>query len=73
MNEWVSVDTAAAVMGLSKRTLWRWLGSGSLQRQGMDERGRVMIAFSDIAPRLCVAFSGPSGGGCGWAGAAAGG
>lgn len=63
MNELVSLDTAAAVMGVSKRTLWRWLGSGALQRQGMDERGRVMIAFSDIAPRLCVALSVSSGGG----------
>src|SRR5690606_7545673 len=72
VDELVSVDTAAAVTGVSKRTLWRWLGSGSLQRQGMDERGRVMVAFSDIAPRLCVAFSAPSGGGlrmswrCSW-------
>lgn len=63
MNEWVSVDTAAAVTGVSKRTLWRWLGTGTLRRQGMDERGRVMIAFSDIAPKLCVALSVSSGGG----------
>lgn len=63
MNELVSVDTAAAVMGVSKRTLWRWLSGGTLQRQGLDERGRVMIAFADIAPRLCVALSVSSGGG----------
>src|SRR5690554_7809551 len=68
VDELVSVDTAAAVTGVSKRTLWRWLGSGSLQRQGMDERGRVMVAFSDIAPRLCVAFAAPSGGGGGGGG-----
>lgn len=63
MDDLVSVDTAAAVTGVSKRTLWRWLSTGALQRQGMDERGRVMISFAEIAPRLCVALSASSRGG----------
>lgn len=60
-NNVVSVDAAAAVMGVSKRTLWRWLSNGSLQRQGVDERGRIMLAFADVAPKLCVTFAGGSG------------
>ena len=62
-NEMVSVDTAAAVMGVSKRTLWRWLGVGTLQRQGTDDRGRVMLALGEVLPRLCMPLSLRSGGG----------
>lgn len=59
----VSVDTAALVTDTSKRTLWRRLSAGKLQRHSMDEQGRVMLAFSDIQPQLCVAFSTPPAGG----------
>lgn len=66
MNDVVSIDTAALMMDLSKRTLWRRLSAGTLQRHSMDERGRVMLALADIAELFCVQLSDePAGGGGG--------
>lgn len=56
MSHLISVDTAVVVAGVSKRTLWRWLGSGVIEHRGMDERGRAMLAYADIKPKLCVTF-----------------
>ena len=58
VNDVVSIDTAALMMDLSKRTLWRRLSAGTLQRHSMDERGRVMLALADIAAHFCVQLSG---------------
>ena len=64
VNDVVSIDTAALMMDLSKRTLWRRLSAGTLQRHSMDERGRVMLALADIAELFCVQLSDePAGGG----------
>lgn len=57
MSYLISVDTAVVVAGVSKRTLWRWLGSGVIEHRGMDERGRAMLAYADIKPKLCIAFA----------------
>ena len=57
MSHLISVDTAVVVAGVSKRTLWRWLGSGVIEHRGMDERGRAMLAYADIKPKLCIAFA----------------
>lgn len=57
VNDVVSIDTAALVTGTSKRTLWRRLSAGKLQRHSMDERGRVMLALADIAEHICLPFS----------------
>ena len=57
VNDVVSIDTAALMMDLSKRTLWRRLSAGTLQRHSMDERGRVMLALADIAAHFCVPLS----------------
>lgn len=60
----VSLETAALLTDTSKRTLWRRLSSGKLQRHSMDGQGRVMLALADIASGLCIgAFSRPAGGG----------
>ena len=59
----VSLETAALLTNTSKRTLWRRLSAGKLQRHSMDEQGRVMLAFKDIEAQLCVALSTPLGGG----------
>jgi len=60
----VSIDTAALLIDASKRTLWRRLSAGKLQRHSMDERGRVMLALADIAEHFCVPLSlEPAGGG----------
>ncbi len=64
MNDVVSIDTAALLIDASKRTLWRRLSAGKLQRHSMDERGRVMLALADIAEHFCVPLSlEPAGGG----------
>lgn len=56
MSHLISVDTAVVVTGVTKRTLWRWLGSGAIEHRGMDERGKTMLAYADIKPRLCISF-----------------
>ena len=57
MSHLISLDTAVVVTGVTKRTLWRWLGSGAIEHRGMDERGRAMLAYADIKPKLCISFA----------------
>ena len=57
MSHLISVDTAVIVTGVTKRTLWRWLGSGAIEHRGMDQRGRTMLAYADIKPKLCMSFA----------------
>ncbi len=56
MTHLISLDTAAVVAGVTKRTLWRWLGSGVIEHRGLDERGRARLAYADIKPKLCITF-----------------
>ncbi len=56
MSHLISVDTAAVVAGVTKRTVWRWLGSDVIEHRGMDERGRAMLAYAGIKPKLCITF-----------------
>lgn len=57
MSHLISVDTAVVVTGVTKRTLWRWLGSGAIEHRGMDQRGKAMLAYADIKPKLCMSFA----------------
>ena len=57
MSHLISVDTAVVVTGVTKRTLWRWLGSGVIEHRGMDQRGKTMLAYADIKPKLCLSFA----------------
>lgn len=57
MKPVVSIDTVALITDTSKRTLWRRLSAGKLQRHSMDERGRVMLALADIAEHICLPFA----------------
>lgn len=59
----VSLDTAALLTDTSKRTLWRHLSAGKLQRHSVDEQGRVMLALTELTNKLCVKLSTSSGGG----------
>ena len=34
----ITIDTAAALMGVSKRTLWRYLRDGKLSQPGSGQR-----------------------------------
>ena len=54
MNFAISLDTAALVTDVSKRTLWRWLDSGQVTRQENDSRGRAMLTLTDLVPTFCV-------------------
>ncbi|WP_157718631.1 tetratricopeptide repeat protein [Halopseudomonas litoralis] len=50
----ISLDTAILITGISKRTLWRRVTEGQLTRLETDERGRAMVAFSEIAPQINI-------------------
>lgn len=54
MEKNISLDTAAIVTDVSKRTLWRWINDERLIRQKNDKRGRAMLKIDDIAPMFCI-------------------
>lgn len=54
MNLAISLDTAALITDVSKRTLWRRLDDGQISRQENDSRGRAMLTLADLVPMLCV-------------------
>lgn len=54
MNHAISLNTAAIVTDLSKRTLWRRLDGGQISRQENDSRGRAMLTLTNLIPMLCV-------------------
>ncbi|NLY15925.1 MAG: hypothetical protein GXZ05_06025 [Gammaproteobacteria bacterium] len=47
----INIDTAALLMGVSKRTLWRYLSDGRLSTLPKDEDGRVMLLVAEVAER----------------------
>lgn len=53
----VSLDTAAVLMSVSKRTLWRYLRDGKLTQHPKDAMGRVMLSLEEISTRFCVELS----------------
>lgn len=54
MNSSLSLLAAASVTGKSKRTLWRRLADGSLQRAPDDAHGRTMLSTAQIATEVCL-------------------
>lgn len=54
MSKAISLDAATIVTDISKRTFWRRLNEGRIQREQNDARGRAMLAFADLVPLLCV-------------------
>ena len=46
----LGLQAAAWVTGISKRTLWRRVGSGQLARGPNDAHGRATLLASDLAP-----------------------
>lgn len=52
----ITIDTAAALMGVSKRTLWRYLRDGKLSQPGSGQRaaGRTMILIEEVADKFFV-------------------
>lgn len=54
----ISIDTAARLAGLTKRTLWRRLASGALLREDQkDSLGRTRIALDEYLNTLGLYFS----------------
>ncbi len=46
----ISLNTAAQLMGVSKRTLWRRIATGSLPAsRSADSQGRTQLSLDDIA------------------------
>ncbi len=46
----ISLNTAAQLMGVSKRTLWRRIAAGSLSvSRSTDSQGRTLLSLADIA------------------------
>lgn len=54
MSPSISLDTAAIVTELSKRTWQRRLANGDVKRLPDDTRGRSMISLIDIQPLICI-------------------
>ena len=50
----ISVDTAVQLTDLSRRTLWRRIGDGEIQRGKNDARGRAMIELEAIRQLITV-------------------
>lgn len=50
----ITIDTAALLMKVSKRTLWRHLSEGKLSQQPKDAEGRAMILIEEIAGQLAI-------------------
>ncbi len=56
----ITIDTAAMLMQLSKRTLWRHLSEGKLSQQPKDSEGRAMILIEEIAGQLAIRLLPPA-------------
>jgi len=50
----ISIDTAVRLTDLSRRTLWRRIGGGGLERGTNDSRGRAMIEVEAVLPFVTV-------------------
>lgn len=54
MSMGLSIDKAALVTELSKRTWQRRLADGSASRLPDDLRGRSMVSLNDVRPLICI-------------------
>lgn len=50
----ISVDTAAMLMGLTKRTLWRHLADGKYSQLPKDAQGRATLPLSEVASNFFI-------------------
>jgi uncharacterized protein len=53
----ISLQAAACLTGLSKRTLWRRLGNGQLPRGVVDVHGRATVVVSALQPHTRQPFT----------------
>lgn len=52
--EAISVDATIAITELSRRTWWRWISQGTVNRVLDDERGRAMLSWAEVASHICI-------------------
>lgn len=50
----ISIDTTSAITELSRRTWWRRISAGEVNRMADDDRGRTMLLWEEVAPHICV-------------------
>jgi hypothetical protein len=50
----ISLDAAAAISSWSRRTWWRRLTEGTVQRVADDVRGRAMLPWSAVVTQLAI-------------------
>ncbi len=50
----VSLATTIAITELSRRTWWRRISAAAVQRLDNDSRGRTMLCWADVLPRICI-------------------
>lgn len=50
----ISLDSVIAITGKSRRTWWRRISEGDINRAPDDEKGRAMLSWSDVAPHVCI-------------------
>ena len=53
----LSIDSASAITGLSRRTWWRRVTAAEVTRVADDARGRAMLLWDDVEPYMGVAMA----------------
>ena len=53
----LSLDATVSMTNLSRRTWWRRLSDGLITRADDDSRGRAMLYWIDVEPRIVVPLS----------------
>jgi TPR repeat protein len=54
MTSGVSVDSTIVITERSRRTWWRRISEGAVERVADDGRGRAMLRWADVIPQICV-------------------
>ena len=50
----ISVESAIVMTEQSRRTWWRRIAAGEVTRVADDARGRAMLSWPNVVPKLCV-------------------
>ena len=50
----ISLDATIAITALSRRTWWRRISQGAVNRVSDDKRGRTMLSWAKVVPYICI-------------------
>jgi TPR repeat protein len=50
----ISLDATIAITALSRRTWWRRISQGAVNRVSDDERGRAMLSWVEVMQHICI-------------------